>query len=37
MEDLIKSRQVLYELEAYIATQGEDPVIKEIIKEVFGK
>jgi hypothetical protein len=37
MEELFKSRQVLYDIEAYMATYGEDPNIVEIIKEVFGK
>lgn len=37
MEELFKSRQVLYNIEAYMATYGEDPNILEIIKEVFGK
>lgn len=36
MEELFKSRQVLFELESYMATYGEDPHITEIIKEVFG-
>jgi hypothetical protein len=36
MEELFKSRQVLYEIESYMATQGEDPNIVEIIKGVFG-
>lgn len=36
MEELFKSRQVLYSIEAYMATHGEDPNILEIIKEVFG-
>lgn len=37
MEELFKSRQVLYDIEAYMATYGEDPNIIEIIKEVFGR
>ena len=36
MEELFKSRQVLYEIESYMATHGEDPNIVEIIKGVFG-
>ena len=36
MEELFKSRQVLFELESYMDTYGEDPHITEIIKEVFG-
>ena len=36
MEELFKSRQVLFELESYMDTYGEDPNITEIIKEVFG-
>ena len=36
MEELFKSRQVLFDIEAYMATFGEDPNIVEIIKEVFG-
>lgn len=36
MEELFKSRQVLYEIEAYMAIHGEDPAIIEIIKEIFG-
>jgi len=43
MEELFKSRQVLNEIEGYIATYGADPStadisnIVDIIKEVFGK
>lgn len=43
MEELFKSRQVLNEIEGYIATYGADPStadisnIIDIIKEVFGK
>lgn len=37
MEELFKSRQVLFDIEAYMATHGEDPNIVGIIKEVFGK
>lgn len=37
MEELFKSRQVLFELESYMNIHGEDPIITEIIKEVFGK
>ena len=37
MEELFKSRQVLFDIEAYMATYGEDPNIVGIIKEVFGK
>ena len=36
MEELFKSRQVLFDIEAYMAVHGEDPNILEIIKEVFG-
>ena len=36
MEDLFKSRQALYEIESYMATQGADPNIVEIIKGIFG-
>lgn len=36
MEDLFKSRQVLYDLEVYMNTHGWDPNVLEIIKEVFG-
>jgi hypothetical protein len=36
MEELFKSRQVLFDIEAYMADYGEDPIIVEIIKEVFG-
>lgn len=36
MEELFKSRQALFELESYMAVNGEDPAIVEIIKEVFG-
>ena len=36
MEELVKSRQVLFELESYMAVYGEDPNIIEIIKGVFG-
>ena len=35
MEELFKSRQVLYEIEAYMDTYGEDPNVLGIIKEVF--
>lgn len=37
MEELFKSRQVLFDIEAYMATYGEDTNIVGIIKEVFGK
>lgn len=37
MEELFKSRQVLFDIESYMATYGEDPNIVGIIKEVFGK
>ena len=37
MEELFKSRQVLFDIEAYMAIYGEDPNILEIIKEIFGK
>ena len=37
MEDLFKSRQVLYQIETYMHIHGEDPNIVDIIKEVFGK
>ena len=37
MEELFKSRQVLFEIESHMATQGEDPIIVEIIKEMFDK
>lgn len=37
MEELFKSRQVLFDIEDYMATYGEDPNIVGIIKEVFGK
>lgn len=37
MEELFKSREVLYQIESYFATQGEDPVITEIIREIFEK
>lgn len=37
MEDLYKSRQVLFEIEGYMATYGEDANIAEIIKGVFSK
>ena len=36
MEELFKSRQVLFEIESYMNVHGEDPNILEIIKEVFG-
>ena len=36
MEELFKSRQVLFQIESYMNIHGEDPCILEIIKEVFG-
>ncbi len=36
MEELFKSRQVLFALESYMDVYGEDPIITEIIKGVFG-
>lgn len=36
MEELFKSRQVLFELESYMNVHGEDPNIVDIIKEVFN-
>lgn len=36
MEELFKSRQVLFDIEAYMANYGEDPNIVDIIKGVFN-
>lgn len=35
MEELFKSREALFQIESYFATQGEDSVIAGIIEEVF--
>lgn len=36
MEELFKSRQVLFDIEEYMANYGEDPNIVEIIKGIFS-
>ena len=36
MEELFKSRQVLFEIESYMDTYGEDTDIQEIIRRVFS-
>ena len=36
MEELVKCRQLLFELESYMDIHGEDPIIAEIIRGIFG-